>query len=280
MSDARFDEALDAASMRSRLSPIDVARFAALDVVDQIDSTNSELLRRQTPAQGIAALFAERQTDGRGRQGRVWASPPGSNLYMSLALRFDGALARLGGLSLVAGIAAAEALHARGAASVRLKWPNDLVAIDGDRLRKLGGVLVEGGLQDGQPRAVVGLGLNLRMPQGAADAIEQPWTDLHALLGDALPPRNAVAAAVLAALAEALDRFDAEGLAPFLPRFAALDALRDTPLTATIGDRTHAGVADGIADDGALRLRTDNGDMLLRAGEVSVRRRSAPMAQA
>ena len=101
---------------------------------------------------------------------------------------------------------------------------------------------------------------------------------LHALHGDVLPARNAVAAAVLAALAEALDRFDAEGLAPFLSRFAVLDALRDTPVTASIGDRTHAGVAAGIADDGALRLRTDTGELLLRAGEVSVRRHAPAQA--
>lgn len=272
------NDALNAASLRAALPATTQSRIASLDIVDSIDSTNSELLRRETPAQGIAALFAEHQTGGRGRQGRVWASPPGSNLYMSVARRFDGTLARLGGLSLVAGIAAAEALHALGAGTVRVKWPNDLVVIDGDCLLKLGGVLVEANLQNGRPRAVLGLGLNLQMPAATAANIDQPWTDLRALLGEVLPTRNRVAATVLAALAEGLDRFDAEGLAPFLPRFAALDALRGAEVTATIGDRTHAGVAGGIADDGALRLRTEDGELLLRAGEVSVRRR--PPAQA
>lgn len=272
------NDALDAASLRAALPATAEAHIASLDIVDNIDSTNSELLRRETPARGIATLFAEHQTGGRGRQGRVWASPPGSNLYLSVARCFDGTLARLGGLSLVAGIAAAEALHALGADTVRVKWPNDLVVIDGDRLRKLGGVLVEAGLQDGRPRAVVGLGVNLMMPTTAAAGIDQPWTDLRALLGEALPARNRVAAAALAALAEGLNLFDAEGLAPFLPRFAALDALRDAEVVATIGDRTLAGVAAGIADDGALRLRTGDGELLLRAGEVSVRRR--PPAQA
>ncbi len=274
------NDGLEAAAMHAAMPTYAVSRITSLDIVDGIDSTNSELLRRETPARGIAALFAEHQTGGRGRQGRVWASPPGSNLYLSVARCFDGTLARLGGLSLVAGIAAAEALRALGADTVRLKWPNDLVTVDGEALRKLGGVLVEAGLQDGRPRAVVGLGVNLRMPTTAAVDIDQPWTDLQALLGDALPPRNRVAAVVLATLAEGLDRFDAEGLAPFLPRFAALDALRDAEIVATIGNRTLAGVAAGIADDGALRLRTGDGDgeRLLRAGEVSVRRR--PSAQA
>lgn len=274
----RFDDALNAASLRTRLSASTQTRLATLEIVDRIDSTNSELLRRQTSSSGIDALFAEQQTGGRGRQGRLWASPAGSNLYLSLARRFDGGLARLGGLSLVVGIAAADALHAIGAHSVLVKWPNDLVVDDGDSLRKIGGVLIEGGMQDGYPRAVIGLGLNVRMPKDAADTIDQPWTDLYAVLDDALPSRTAIAAAVLAALVDAIDRFDAEGLAPFLSRFDALDALRDADVAATIGGVAHAGVAVGIADDGALRLRTAGGEILLRAGEVSVRKRMPTQA--
>lgn len=274
----RFDDALNAASLRTMLPATTQARVATLDVLDLIDSTNSELLRRQTSSNGIDALFAEQQTGGRGRHGRLWASPPGSNLYLSLARHFDGGLARLGGLSLVVGIAAADALHALGAHSVRVKWPNDLVTVDGDSLCKIGGVLIEGGMQDGRPRAVIGLGLNVRMPKDAADAIDQPWTDLHAVLGDALPSRTAIAAAVLASLVDAIDRFDAEGLAPFLSRFDAVDALRDADVAATIGGVAHAGVAAGIADDGALRLHTAAGEILLRAGEVSVRKRMPTQA--
>jgi BirA family biotin operon repressor/biotin-[acetyl-CoA-carboxylase] ligase len=279
---AAVDDALDAASLRTLLPLATRTRIATLDILDRIDSSNSELLRRQTSANGIDALFAEGQTGGRGRHGRAWTSPPGSNLYLSLARHFDGGLARLGGLSLVVGIATAEALQAIGAHPVRIKWPNDLVVhggIDeGGALLKLGGVLIEGGVQDGRPRAVMGLGLNVRMPEESADAIDQPWTDLHALLGDALPSRTAIAAAVLAALVDAIDRFDAEGLAPFLTRFDALDALRNTDIAATIDGVVQAGIADGLADDGALRLRTGAGETLLRAGEVSVRKRAPTQA--
>lgn len=267
-----FDDALDGRSIRSQLPPSTDTRLFTLDIVDDIDSTNSELLRRTTPARGIAALFAEQQSGGRGRLGRVWASPRGSNLYLSLARSFDGDLARLGGLSLAAGVAAVEALQALGADAVRVKWPNDLVTIDGDALRKLGGVLIEGSLQNRRPRAVVGLGLNLRMPIEAATAIDQPWTDLHAQLGPKLPSRNTVAASVLAALIDALEVFDADGLAPFLPRFDAIDALRNAEVAATAGNAGHVGIAEGITADGALRLCTGNGQVLLRAGEVSVRR--------
>jgi BirA family transcriptional regulator, biotin operon repressor / biotin---[acetyl-CoA-carboxylase] ligase len=278
MNGHRFDNALDAASLHAQLPQTVQARIETLDIAQSIDSTNSELLRRQTSVRCINVLFAEAQTDGRGRQGRAWASPPGSNLYLSLARCFSGDLARLAGLSLVIGVAAAEALRALGAETVRVKWPNDLVVDAADALRKLGGVLIEGGMQNGRPRAVIGLGLNVRMPEPAVDAIDQPWTDLHTLLGAALPSRNIVAGQMLTALVEAIDRFDAEGLAPFLPRFDAFDALRDADITAKLGNDVHTGVAAGFADDGALRLRTGSGELLLRAGEVSVRKRVSPQA--
>lgn len=271
-------DALDADAIRTQLPGEVRATFAAIEVVDDIDSTNSELLRRRTPDTGIVALFAEHQSGGRGRQGRAWASPPGANLYLSLARSFDGDFARLGGLSLAVGVAVAEALHALGARTVALKWPNDLVVDDGGTLRKLGGVLIEGGLQDGRPRAVIGLGLNVRMPAAAAAAIDQPWTDLDALLGDAALPRNIVAGCLLDTLSAALQRFDAQGLQPFLPRFELLDALRDLPVTARIGEREIVGTAMGVDDDGALVLRTDAGLQPLRAGEVSVRRHPASRA--
>ncbi|MGO4778332.1 NUDIX domain-containing protein, partial [Lysobacter sp. 2RAB21] len=106
-------------------------------------------------------------------------------------------LARLGGLSLVAGIAAVQALHGLGFDAVRLKWPNDLVVLDRAGLRKLGGLLIEGGGEYAGPaRAVIGLGLNVRMPAAAATQIDQPWCDLASLAGPRALSRNAVAAAL------------------------------------------------------------------------------------
>lgn len=238
-----------------------------------MDSTNTRLLAREVPDGGLAlALLAERQTGGRGRRGRPWASPLGAHVYLSLARGFAGGLARLGGLSLVAGIATAEALHALGATSVRLKLPNDLVVAAGDVLRKLGGLLVEGaGEHAGPARAVLGLGVNVRMPPAEAARIDQPWCDLATLLGEV--DRNAVAAAVLDRLVPALDQFDAEGLAPFLPRYAPLDALAGQPVTLIATGATREAVALGLADDGSLRVRLPDGaEVRVHSGEVSVRR--------
>ena len=262
---------LDIGALRAQLDLATLPRLASVEIVDRIDSTNSELLRRRTPARGLAALFAEAQDGGRGRHGRVWQSPSGGNLYGSVARCFEGDLARLSGLSIAVGIAAAEAMHALGAHALRVKWPNDLVVVEDDALRKLGGVLVEGGWQDGRARAVIGIGLNVRMPDDAAARIDQPWTDLQRQLGDARPSRNALAAALLDALAATLESFDRDGLAPLIPRFERLDALCGRTIDATDGATALHGIADGLHDDGALRLRTAAGLHALRTGEVSVR---------
>ncbi len=259
---------LDAAAIRAALAPEPAAALSGLEIAWSLDSTNAELLRREAPAQGVAVLLAERQTAGRGRRGRAWASPLAANLYLSLSRRYGGGLARLGGLSLAAGTAVAEALQALGTGAVRVKWPNDIV-VDG---RKLGGLLVEGsGEPAGAARAVVGLGLNVRMPAAQAAAIDQPWTDLAAVL-ETPPPRSALAARLLDHLLPALALFDREGLAPFLPRYAALDALRGRAVAVHGGDgSTHAGIALGVAEDGALRVDVEGAERRFHSGEVSVR---------
>ncbi len=259
---------LDAAAIRSALGPAAAKLLADVEIAWSLDSTNAEALRRGAPAAGTQVLFAERQTAGRGRRGRTWVGPLASSLLVSLSRRFTGGLARLGGLSLAAGVGVAEALHALGASDVALKWPNDLVAGQ----QKLGGLLVEGsGEAAGAASAVVGLGLNLRMPEAMGAALDQPWTDLSAQL-DELPSRNAVAACLLDHLLPALELFDREGLAPFLPRYARFDALQGREVDVHQDTGPVQGIAQGVAEDGALRVRIDGGERRFHSGEVSVRR--------
>ena len=253
------------------------AGLAGLDVAWSLESTNTELLRRAPDAGGARVLLAERQTGGRGRQGRVWASPLAAHVYLSVSRGFSGGLARLGGLSLVSGVAVAEALHGLGL-GVRLIWPNDLVVADREGLRKLGGLLVEGaGEHAGPARAVIGLGLNVRMPPAVAATIDQPWCDLAGLAGPQALARNDVVAAVLARLVPALDLFDEQGLAPFLPRYAVLDALQGQAVELVSGTQRQPGRALGVAEDGALRLQLPDGrEQRVHAGEISVRRAQVP----
>ena len=264
-------ELLDEDDIRARLPPALGVEIAALEVAWTLDSTNSELLRRPPPARGVAVLLAERQTGGRGRRGRGWSSPLAANLYLSLSRAFSGGLARLPGLSLVAGVASAEALHALGFSGVRLKWPNDLVVDDGLALRKLGGLLVEGGGENAGPaRAVIGLGLNVRMPPAFGAAIDQPWVDL-AMLAPVVPSRNAVVASLLAHWIPALAQFDADGLAPFLARYTRFDALAGRAIALHADGIARPAHALGLADDGALRVRIEGREQRVHSGEVSVR---------
>lgn len=267
---------LDVDAIGSKLPTAARALLASLEVRWSVDSTNAQLLARPMPGALAEVLLAERQTGGRGRRGRQWQSPLAAHLYLSLQRGFDGGLARLGGLSLVAGVAAVEAVHALGIGTARLKWPNDLVVAGPEGLRKLGGILVEGGGEHAGPvRAVLGIGINVRMPAAQAALIDQPWTDL-ARCGDGDPPtRDALAAAVLDAWLPALDLFDREGLAPFRERFARVDALSGMAVDIHIGNAAVRGIAAGIADDGALQVEVDGALRVFHAGEVSVRRAGA-----
>jgi len=272
-------ELLDPDAIRAALPTAVRPSLHSLEVAWTVDSTNTRLLGRPAPVEGADVLLAERQTGGRGRRGRQWASPLAANLYLSLSRSFGGGLARLPGLSLVAGVATAEALHALGFDGVRLKWPNDLVVVDGTGLRKLGGLLVEGGGEHAGPvRAVLGLGLNVRMPDAYGAAIGQPWTDLATLAGTAPVSRNRVVATLLAHWLPALAEFDAHGLEGFLPRYAAVDALAGRTVSIEAPGATRTGIALGLAQDGALRVRFDDGEQRVHSGEVSVRAASRESA--
>ncbi|GAB2497817.1 bifunctional biotin--[acetyl-CoA-carboxylase] ligase/biotin operon repressor BirA [Arenimonas alkanexedens] len=258
---------LDGSRLADALAPAARSELAGLEVLFDTDSTNAQALRAPVPARGCQVWFAERQSAGRGRRGRAWASPLAAHVYLSISRRFEGGVAALQGLSLAVGVAVAEALAALGYRGVGLKWPNDLLA-EG---RKLGGILVEvGGDAAGPVRVVVGLGLNVAMPAAAASEIDQPWCDLAGLSGVA-PDRQTICVALLDALLPMLARFEREGLAPYREGWARHDLLAGQPVRVTEGDRIHEGIALGIADDGSLRLRAADGERRCHAGEASLR---------
>lgn len=242
-----------------------------LDVhlLDVTRSTNADALALS--AEGLQrplAVLAEYQSAGRGRRGRDWQSPYGSNLYLSLACQFSGGAAVLEGLSLAVGVAVAETLAEAGLGErVQLKWPND-VWVSG---RKVGGILVEiAGEMDGRCVPVIGVGVNCAMPQAAALEIDQPWTDLSRELG-ALVDRNHLAGSLLAALLEMLAIFRRQGFAGLRARWQALDGCMGRPVQLSLGERRIHGVARGVNEQGALLLETDGAIERFHGGEVSLR---------
>ena len=226
-----------------------------VEVLPEIDSSNSELMRRARAGQHEPTLLvAERQTAGRGRMGRVWQSQPGDSLTFSLSLPL--APQDWSGLSLAVGLSLAESLHP----DVGLKWPNDLWFQD----RKLGGILVEAASMGGRSQVVVGVGLNIR-PR-SADGLNTPPAALTELLPELTAP--AALARVAWPLIQTLKAFEGQGFAPLQSRFAARDVLQSRAVHTSDGQQ---GVSLGVGPGGALRLQTELGVQDIHSAEISVR---------
>ena len=234
-------------------------RGFTVEVLPELDSTNSELMRRaRTGLLEPVLLVAQTQTAGRGRLGRGWQSESGASLTFSLGLPL--APADWSGLSLAVGVSLAESLHAR----VQLKWPNDLW-VGG---RKLGGILIETASfgEAGQARryAVVGVGLNIAARTG--EGLSTPPAALSELLPEA--DAGEILLRIAQPLVQSLQAFEGFGFAPFQARFNARDALRDRAVVLSDGT---AGTAHGATESGALLVHTAGGMHAVTSSEVSVR---------
>jgi BirA family transcriptional regulator, biotin operon repressor / biotin---[acetyl-CoA-carboxylase] ligase len=258
-------ELLDADLVRGALPPGLRARIA-IRVLAGTDSTNTQLMAANG-AGDPQALLAEHQSAGRGRHGRSWHSPFGTNLYLSLAWTFPQWPAELTALPLATGVATAAALDELRLESLRLKWPNDLWCGDA----KLGGILIEQrGESGGACRVVIGLGLNVAMRSATTAHIGAPWTTLAEQLGKA-PSRNALAGRILAQWVAMLERFAREGFAPFEPGFRALDLLRNRAVQLALPDGELGGIARGVDETGALLVDTGDTRRRILSGDVSLR---------
>ncbi|MDB5812462.1 MAG: biotin/acetyl-CoA-carboxylase ligase [Betaproteobacteria bacterium] len=244
------------------------ARFA-VDVLDRADSTNTQLMARAAAgARSGSVLAAEWQTDGRGRRGRAWHALPGAALTFSLLWRFEQGAGFLAGLSLAVGVATMRALAQHQVKGAGLKWPNDVLW----QGRKLAGMLIEmQGDMLGPSAAVIGIGLNCRMPALMLDRIDQPAVDLTAATGQ-VPERNRVLASLLLELERVLGVFAREGFAPFRAEWQSYDVYRDKPVKIALPDGGIVnGTAEGVADNGALLVATKSGQLRFHSGEVSLR---------
>ena len=232
-------------------------------VVERCTSTNDVLLKEND----ALLLAAEEQTAGRGRRGRRWHSAPGAGLTFSLGRRIRRPVRELAALSLVAGVAAARALRALGVSQAALKWPNDLVL----QRAKLGGILVEArtpGSRRGDvgSYAVIGLGINCRRTAGLAARLGRDVAFVNDFVDSS---RNEILQATASALLTALDAFEADGLHALRAEWEAMDAHAGQRLRVRLaGGRVVTGIADGLDEDGALRLVTRKGVRAVRSGRV------------
>lgn len=238
----------------------------AVEVVAEIDSTSSELMRRARDGRSSPVLLvAERQTAGRGRMGRPWqsAQAPGDPASLTFSLGLPLLPRDWSGLSLAVGVSVAQSLDPSKAGGISLKWPNDLWVED----RKLGGILIETALpQNGTAERylVIGIGLNIgpREATGLSTApawIQQwrPRATAPGLLREIVVP-----------LVDDVMLFGERGFVPFAERFAARDILRGREVQLSDGT---VGRCEGVGWGGELLVRTASGMKTITSAEVSVR---------
>jgi len=274
MSHTASVEALSVEGIRAALSAQANATLRALTVLQEVDSTNSELARLPAEQRHGHAVLAAAQTRGRGRRQRVWHSPSGGNIYLSLGWRSGLQISALSTLPLVTALCLCRALEKVGLRNHGVKWPNDILIGDA----KLAGILVEmESAGSGPPVGIIGVGLNVRMPVSAgglpAVTIDQPWTDLASeLAGDCSPiGQNALAALLLERLLAGLVEFEGLGFDAFRNDWERFDLLKGRRVTLQGSDGVHSGIARGIVANGGLAVDLDGGGMrVYYAADVSL----------
>jgi len=256
------------------LDPAEVGRFSPacewpVLVFDSIDSTNAEALRAIERNQIAPFLvLAERQTAGRGRRGRKWASPFAENVYFSLVLRIEGGMRQLEGLSLVVGLAVMQTLRELGVSGVGLKWPNDVLVGQ----KKIAGILLE---LVGDPadvcHVVLGVGINVNMQM--TDEVDQQWTSMRLESGKAFD-RNHLVATLGIMLQKYLARHQSEGFSTIQAEWEQNHLWQGRAVSLIAGVNQIDGEVLGIDSQGALRLKVGGVEKVFSGGELSLRLRN------
>ena len=227
------------------------------------ESTNDEALAlARAGAEHLTCVTAGAQTRGRGRAGRAWHSPPGTNLYLSMIVRSSLPAAALPGITLAAGIAVCDAVRAAGVANARLKWPNDVRAGG----RKLAGILTEMTTRGGAVDAVV-VGIGVDVDTRREDLPAELAAIATSIRDETGAPQDVAGFTelLLAHLEPWLEQYLAGGVAAIA---AEWEARAELGRPVTVG--TVTGIARGLAPDGALRVAlADGGEVRVLAGDVN-----------
>lgn len=239
-----------------------------VEVHQIIDSTNSYLLRRlPNQIQDGQVCLAEYQSDGRGRRGRQWISPYGSHIYLSMYKYLPEGMSAAMGLSIAVGLAVLDTIKQLYGLAVELKWPND-VYIEG---KKLAGILVD---LEGQPmedcHCVIGIGVNLAMPEESGAKVDQPWIDLSTAIGQQIN-RSEFAASLISHLNKRIATHQSTGLTTMLDDWHQHDIYFNQPIKVITGERETLGISRGISDQGALLIESAGKVSPVYGGEVSLR---------
>ncbi len=248
---------LDGDRLRAQCSGI----IREVRVVEETTSTNDAVA--QLGIEGLA-LFAERQTAGRGRLGRRWESAAGEGLWFSLLLRPELELRDWTRLTTWAAVAVAEGIEAAVPCRAEIKWPND-IQIGG---RKVAGILIETHARGEETSAVLGIGVNANQA-GFSPPLDATATSLRLVTGSEID-RQTLAAAILRRL-EARWADVARDFPALLAAASGRSCLFGKNVRARCGDDFSEGIAEGLDAGGGLRVRlADGGTATWRGGEVTL----------
>jgi BirA family biotin operon repressor/biotin-[acetyl-CoA-carboxylase] ligase len=234
----------------------------------RVRSTNVVALQMaQQAAPEGTLVIAEEQTAGRGRQGRIWHSPPGVGLWASLVLRPHIPPSRVFQLTICGALAVAETVYQTTHLPVKVKWPNDVLV----KGKKLSGILTETQAELDSVRFVVlGLGINVNQRyEDFPEDLRPRATSIRVELGRSVS-RVDLLGAVLLRFEKIYSLFQEHGLEPFLDRWRQLSWTLGRQVMVQIGERTFSGLAVDIEETGALVLEEASGERRrLLAGDVS-----------
>lgn len=252
----------EAPTLIASLEPKVRDKITALSLFDVIDSTNDHLLAKGAPGKGFALCIAGSQNKGRGRRGRIWVSPAGGNIYLSLAWRKRTGYRCDGWLGLMAALELSRCLSNFVPSFVGVKWPNDIYC-EG---HKLGGVLTEkvGSLY------VVGLGLNIVTHEMQLDGRAGKHISLQDI-GVDLSAYPYIVAAIISEMIRAIEFVAAADVERMQNLYRPFDLTygRSVRVLTTDGDFT--GTAAGVDGRGLLRVDTAAGVKLCASAETSIR---------
>ncbi|WPP47900.1 bifunctional biotin--[acetyl-CoA-carboxylase] ligase/biotin operon repressor BirA [Pseudomonas sp. AN-1] len=234
-------------------------------IEERVDSTNALALRQLGYLEPPYVVLAEAQSMGRGRRGRHWVSPYGTNLYFSQVIRIDRSSTQLQALSLVVGLVVLRTLCQLGVREIGLKWPNDLLASG----KKIAGILLE---LNGDPadicHVVIGIGINANMLH--EEGIDQAWTSMQREIGRTVD-RNELAIVLAEQLEQALTMHREQGFAAFHQEWERYHLWQGREVRLISGVHEVAGTALGVSGDGGLRLLVEGAEQVYSGGELSLR---------
>jgi BirA family biotin operon repressor/biotin-[acetyl-CoA-carboxylase] ligase len=258
-------ELLDRQRILTELESSVKEQINGLHIHDSLTSTNNFLFD-QAVATGAEICLTEYQSAGKGRRGRQWVSPFGSNIYLSVSWQYQQGPATVSGLSLAAGVAVGRALTLVGVSDIGLKWPNDIYW----QQKKLGGILVEvRGDSEGPCSVVVGIGINLVLSATAASHIDQPWVDLRTINNGERTGRNLLIATILNQLIPIMADFDQTGIQALVDEWRRYDCMHGKQVTLIAGNNNITGVVQGIDDQGLITLLVEGEIKAYASGEVT-----------